>query len=50
MGSIVGGESGTDVILAGGEASWADLVWVKASKHMEGTHIASSSSVNLNIE
>ena len=36
MGSVVGSESGTDVTQASGQASWADLIWIKASKHMEG--------------
>ena len=34
--SIVGGESGTDMIQASGQASWADLIWIKVLKHMEG--------------
>ena len=29
------GESGTDVIQASGQASWADLIWIKVLKHME---------------
>ena len=36
MGSVVGGESGTDMIKAIGYASWADLIWIKALKHAEG--------------
>ena len=32
MGSIIGGESGTDVI----QASWADLVPIEPSKYTEG--------------
>ena len=50
MGSIVGSESGTDMIKASGQASWADLIWIKVSKHTEGQHIASGSGVNLNAE
>ena len=37
MGSIVGSKSGTAVIKASGQASWADLIWIKALKHMEGS-------------
>ena len=50
MGSIIGGESGTDMIQASGQASWADLVWIKTSKYMKGQHITSSSSVDLHTE
>ena len=50
MGSVIGSESGADVIQASGQASWADLVWIGTSKYMEGQHITSSSSVNLDVE
>ena len=46
MGSIIGDESGADMI----QASWADLVWIEMSKYMEGQHITSSSGVNLEVE
>ena len=36
MGSIIGNESGADVIQASGQASWADLVQIEMSKYMEG--------------
>ena len=36
MGSIIGGESGADMIQASGQASWADLVWIETSKYMGG--------------
>ena len=35
-GSVVGSESGTDMVQASGQASRADLIWIKVSKHMEG--------------
>ena len=50
MGSIIGGESGADVIQAGGQASWADLVQIEMSKYTEGQHITSSSGINLNAQ
>ena len=50
MGSIIGGERGADMIQASGQASWADPVQLETSKHMEGQHITSSSSVNLDTE
>ena len=50
MGSIIGGESGADMIQASRQASWADLVWIKTSKYMEGQHITSSSGVDLDAE
>ena len=50
LGSIIGGEPGADMIQASGQASWADLVWVETLKHMEGQHITSSSSVDLDME
>ena len=34
MGYVIGSESGTDVIQASGQASWADLVWIKMLKYM----------------
>ena len=46
MGSVIGGEPGADVL----QASQADLVCIKTSKHTEGQYITSSSSVNLNRE
>ena len=36
MGSIIGSEPGADVIQASGQASWADLVWIKMLKYTEG--------------
>ena len=45
-GTIIGGESGADVIQASGQASWADLVWIKTSKYMKGQHVTTSSGVN----
>ena len=50
MGSIIGGESSTDMIQASGQASWADLVWIKMSKYMKGQHITSSSGIDLDAE
>ena len=35
------------MIQASGQASWADVVWVETFEHMEGQHVTSSSSVNL---
>ena len=32
----MGSESGTDMIQASGQASWADLVWIELSEHMKG--------------
>ena len=34
MGSVIGGESGADVIQASGQASLADLVWIETLKYM----------------
>ena len=34
--SIIGGESGANMIQASGQASWADLVWIETSKYTEG--------------
>ena len=34
------------MIQASGQASWADLVWIKTSKYTKGQHITSSSSVS----
>ena len=31
---LLGSESGADMIQASGKASWADLLWIKASKYM----------------
>ena len=50
MGSIIGGESGADMIQASGQARWADPVWIKSLKYMEGQHITSSSGVDLDVE
>ena len=50
MGSIIGSELGADVIQASRQASWADLVWVEMSKHMDGQHVTSHSSVDLDTE
>ena len=50
MGSVIGSESGSDMIQSSGQASWADLVWIEMSKYMEGQHITSSSSVILGAE
>ena len=50
MGSIIGSEPGADMIQVSGQASWADLVQVETSKHTEGQHVTSSSSVNLDME
>ena len=50
MGSIIGSESGADVIQASGQASWADLVWIKMLKYMKGQHITSHSGINLDTE
>ena len=41
---------GADVIQAREQASWADLVSVEMSKHMEWQHITSSSGVDLDME
>ena len=49
MGSIIGGTSGTDLIQASRQASWADLVWIKMLKYMKGQHITSSSGINLDV-
>ena len=38
------------MIQASGQASWADLVQIEASKNAEGQHITSSSSVDLDAE
>ena len=46
MGSVIGGEPGADMI----QASWADLVWIEMLKYMEGQHITSSSSIDLDAE
>ena len=50
MGSVIGGESGTDMIQASGQASWADLVWIKTLKYTKEQHITSSSSIDLDME
>ena len=50
MGSLIGSEPGVDMIQASGQASWTDLVWVAMSKHMEGQHVMSSSSGDLDME
>ena len=50
MGSIIGSQSGTDMIQASGQASWADMVWIESSKDTEGQHITSSSGVDLDAE
>ena len=38
------------MIQASGQASWADLVWVETLEHMEGQHVTSSSSVDLDMK
>ena len=38
------------MVQASGQASWTDPVWVETLKHMEGQHITSSSSVNLDVK
>ena len=50
MGSVIGSELGVDMIQASGQASWADLVQIEASKDAKGQHITSSSSVDLDAE
>ena len=50
MGSIIGSESGADVIQASGQASWADLAWIKTLKYMERQNITPGSSINLHAE
>ena len=50
MGSIIGSEHGADMLQASGQASWADLVWIKMSKYMEVLDITFSSGVDLDVE
>ena len=50
MGSIIGGESGADVMQASGQASWADLVLIKTLKYTKEQHIISSSGIDFDAE
>ena len=38
------------MIQASGQANWADPVWIEMFEYMEGQHITSSSSINLDME
>ena len=50
MGSIVCSKPGADMVQASGQASWADPVWVETLENMEGQHITSVSSVDIDVK